>query len=71
MMVEILTISSLRCVSRVQAVRVFINLLDTKTESILMQENIMNESIAMVPDAEQRLKLAIKDLNTFIVRVSF
>lgn len=33
---------------------------------IKFAENIMNESIAMVPDAEQRLKLAIKDLNTFI-----
>lgn len=29
----------------------------------------MNESIAMVPDAEHRLKLAIKDLKTFLVRV--
>jgi len=34
-----------------------------------MQENVMNESIAMVPDAEQRLKLAIKDLNTYLVRI--
>jgi hypothetical protein len=34
-----------------------------------VQENVMNESVAMVPDAKQRLKLAVKDLNTFMVRV--
>lgn len=36
---------------------------------VIMQEKILDETKAMIPDTEQRLKQAVRDLEAYMVRV--